>query len=53
MTYHYPLSDFTGNAAYDIWFDRTRRTPKGRDDGAEIMIWLGSTGSARPPSPAP
>jgi hypothetical protein len=48
VTYHYPLSDFAGNAAYDIWFDRTERPPKGRDDGAEIMIWLGSNGIGSP-----
>jgi hypothetical protein len=48
VSYHYPLSDFAGNAAYDIWFDRTSRAPKGRDDGAEIMIWLGSNGIGSP-----
>ncbi len=42
VSYYYPQTDFAGNAAYDIWFDRTRRRPQGRDDGAEIMIWLGS-----------
>jgi Glycosyl hydrolase family 12 len=47
-SYYYPQSDFAGNAAYDIWFDRTSRRPQGRDDGAEIMIWLGSNGIGGP-----
>lgn len=48
VSYYYPYSDFAGNAAYDIWFDRTSRRPQGRDDGAEIMIWLGSNGIGGP-----
>jgi Glycosyl hydrolase family 12 len=48
VSYYYPYSDFAGNAAYDIWFDRTGRRPQGRDDGAEIMIWLGSNGIGAP-----
>ena len=48
VAYSIPGQDFAGNAAYDIWFDRTSRRPRGRDDGAEIMIWLGSAGIGSP-----
>lgn len=48
VSYFYPEQDFAGNATYDIWFDRTSRRPQGRDDGAEIMIWLGSSGIGQP-----
>jgi len=48
VSYHYPQSDFAGNAAYDIWFDHTGRRPQGRDDAAEIMIWLGANDIGQP-----
>lgn len=32
------------NLSYDIWFNRTDRTPEGQDDGAEVMVWLAHPG---------
>jgi hypothetical protein len=46
--YYYPQRGFEGNAAYDIWFNKSGGHPKGRDNGAEIMIWLGSRGIGSP-----
>lgn len=48
VAYFYPQQSFAGNAAYDIWFDRTAKRPQGRDNGAEIMIWLGTAGLGGP-----
>jgi hypothetical protein len=44
VRYYYPQRGFAGNAAYDIWFNKSGGRPQGRDNGAEIMIWLGSHG---------
>lgn len=30
----------TGNASYDIWFNKTGQEPINQDNGTEIMIWL-------------
>ena len=38
------------NAAYDIWIAKARRTG-GQDHGAEIMIWLATSGFGRPSAP--
>lgn len=48
VSYYYPRRGFRGDAAYDIWFNKTGGTPKGRDNGAEIMIWLGTRGVGGP-----
>ena len=48
VTYYYPQRGFRGNTAYDIWFDRGGGHPAGRDNGAEIMIWLGTKGLGSP-----
>jgi hypothetical protein len=48
VSYYYPQRTFRGNSAYDIWFDKGGGQPRGRDNGAEIMIWLGSTGIGSP-----
>jgi hypothetical protein len=46
--YYYPQQGFRGNSAYDIWFNKGGGQPQGRDNGAEIMIWLGSRGIGSP-----
>jgi glycosyl hydrolase family 12 len=48
VSYYYPQRGFAGNTAYDIWFNKGGGQPKGRDNGAEIMIWLGSNGIGSP-----
>lgn len=48
ISYHMPSSEFTGNSTYDLWFNRSGGTPHGRDNGAEVMIWLGSDGLGAP-----
>lgn len=48
VSYHMPTSGFAGNASYDIWFNKTGGTPYGRDNGAEVMIWLGANGVGSP-----
>ena len=48
VTYYYPQRGFRGNTAYDIWFDQAGGHPAGRDNGAEIMIWLGTKGLGSP-----
>jgi len=35
------------NASYDLWFDPTARTD-GQNTGAEMMIWLNTSGGASP-----
>jgi hypothetical protein len=47
-SYYYPQKGFAGDAAYDIWFNKSGGTPTGRNNGAEIMIWLGSKGLGGP-----
>jgi hypothetical protein len=37
VRYYYPQRGFEGNAAYDIWFDKTGKRPQGRGNG----IWWG------------
>jgi hypothetical protein len=48
VSYYYPQQGFAGNTAYDIWFNKTGAQPQGRDNGAEIMVWLGSHGIGKP-----
>lgn len=48
VSYYYPQQGFHGNTAYDIWFNTTGAKPQGQDNGAEIMIWLGSVGLGKP-----
>jgi hypothetical protein len=48
VSYYYPQRGFAGNTAYDIWFNKGGGHPQGRDNGAEIMIWLGSRGIGNP-----
>lgn len=48
VTYYYPQQGFRGNSAYDIWFNTGGGQPTGRDNGAEIMIWLGTKGLGSP-----
>lgn len=48
VSYYYPQQGFRGNTAYDIWFNTGGGPPQGRDNGAEIMIWLGSHGIGSP-----
>lgn len=48
VTYYYPQSGFKGNTTYDIWFNKSGGTPTGFDNGAEIMIWLGTKGIGSP-----
>ena len=48
VTYYYPQRGFRGNSAYDIWFNKGGGQPAGRDNGAEIMIWLGTKGLGSP-----
>lgn len=48
VTYYYPQSGFAGDAAYDIWFNKSGGTPKGWNNGSEIMIWLGTNGIGGP-----
>jgi hypothetical protein len=48
VSYYYPQRDFNGNSAYDIWFNEGGGQPQGRDNGAELMIWLGSHGIGSP-----
>lgn len=48
VSYHMPAQGFTGDSSYDIWFNKSGGTPYGRDNGAEIMIWLGSRGFGSP-----
>lgn len=44
----YPSSG-TYDAAYDIWFNKSRpTTTTGQNDGAELMIWLRREGSIQP-----
>ena len=44
----YPSSG-TYDAAYDIWFNRSRpSTTTGQNDGAEVMVWLNRVGSIQP-----
>ncbi len=38
--YHFGNGEFSGNAAYDIWFDPKPITSGEVNHGAEIMIWL-------------
>jgi hypothetical protein len=45
---YHPGYSWKGDAAYDIWFDPTPRTSDQIDKGAEIMIWLGTSGVGRP-----
>jgi hypothetical protein len=47
VSYRMP-SHFRGNSAYDIWFNKSGGQPKGRDNGAEVMVWLGTRGIGRP-----
>lgn len=47
-SYHMPASGFSGNASYDIWFNKSGGKPYGRDNGAEIMLWLGARGVGSP-----
>ncbi|MBO0803093.1 MAG: hypothetical protein J2P25_08470 [Nocardiopsaceae bacterium] len=48
VSYYYPQQGFSGNSAYDIWFNKAGGAPVGRDNGAEVMIWLGSHGIGNP-----
>jgi hypothetical protein len=48
VSYYYPQRGFSGNTAYDIWFNKGGGQPKGHDNGAEIMVWLGSNGIGSP-----
>jgi hypothetical protein len=48
VRYYYPQQGFKGDAAYDIWFNKTGNRPQGRDNGAELMIWLGANDLGRP-----
>lgn len=48
VRYYYPQRGFSGNTAYDIWFNKSGGTPYGRATGTEIMIWLGSRGLGSP-----
>jgi glycosyl hydrolase family 12 len=48
VSYYYPQRGFEGNAAYDIWFNKSGGHPQGFDNGAEIMVWLGSHGIGSP-----
>ena len=44
----YPSSG-TYDAAYDIWFNKSRpSTTTGQNDGAEVMVWLNRVGSIQP-----
>jgi hypothetical protein len=36
------------NAAYDIWFNKTRSTGGGEANGLELMVWLNHHGPKRP-----
>lgn len=48
-SWHYhPGGPWTGNAAYDIWFNPTRMTLGQVNHGAEIMIWLNQNGIGEP-----
>lgn len=40
-------SGHTNDAAYDIWFNKTRTT-SGQPDGTEVMIWLNHQGTIQP-----
>jgi hypothetical protein len=48
VSYYYPQRGFRGNTAYDIWFNKSGAMPKGRDNGTEVMVWLGSNGIGSP-----
>ena len=48
VSYYYPQTGFRGNTAYDIWFDKSAGVPTGRDNGTEVMIWLGTKGLGSP-----
>jgi Glycosyl hydrolase family 12 len=48
-TWHYhPGGTWTGNAAYDIWFDPKPITSGQVNHGAEIMIWLNQSNIGAP-----
>lgn len=48
VSYHMPATGFSGDSSYDIWFNKSGGAPYGRNNGAEIMIWLGSRGFGSP-----
>lgn len=47
-SWYIPQRGTRTNVAYDIWFDKTSRAPKGWDDGAEVMVWDEAWGIGRP-----